>query len=185
MTIFWENAGVAAARQSQNIYQETFASKTFLSEQSADIRAPKASSCARQERVEASAGPMRQEAGWPRATGRAMSVRVLWAWRKPDFHSTLLHAGAGFAYIGLMEIDPVYLLQLTVNGVMLGLLYALIAVGLALIFGVLEIINFAHGELLMIGAYAMAFALPALGLLLLARAGCRVLVPVAYCGGLL
>jgi branched-chain amino acid transport system permease protein len=63
-----------------------------------------------------------------------------------------------------MEIDPVYLLQLTVNGVMLGLLYALIAVGLALIFGVLEIINFAHGELLMIGAYAMAFALPAVGL---------------------
>jgi branched-chain amino acid transport system permease protein len=63
-----------------------------------------------------------------------------------------------------MEIDPVYLLQLTVNGVMLGLLYALIAVGLALIFGVLEIINFAHGELLMIGAYAMAVALPAVGL---------------------
>jgi branched-chain amino acid transport system permease protein len=63
-----------------------------------------------------------------------------------------------------MEIDPIYLLQLTVNGAMLGLLYALIAVGLALIFGVLEIINFAHGELLMIGAYAMAFALPAVGL---------------------
>jgi branched-chain amino acid transport system permease protein len=63
-----------------------------------------------------------------------------------------------------MDIDPVYLLQLTVNGVMLGLLYALIAVGLALIFGVLEIINFAHGELLMVGAFAMAFALPAVGL---------------------
>ena len=63
-----------------------------------------------------------------------------------------------------MAIDPVYLLQLTLNGVILGLLYALIAVGLALIFGVLEIINFAHGELLMIGAFAMAFALPAVGL---------------------
>lgn len=63
-----------------------------------------------------------------------------------------------------MSVEPIYLLQLTLNGVMLGLLYALIAVGLALIFGVLEIINFAHGELLMIGAYAMAFALPAFGL---------------------
>ena len=50
-----------------------------------------------------------------------------------------------------MDIDPVYLLQLTVNGIMLGLLYALIAVGLALIFGVLEIVNFAHGEFLMAG----------------------------------
>ncbi len=64
-----------------------------------------------------------------------------------------------------MSADPIYLLQLTLNGVTLGLLYALIAVGLALIFGVLEIINFAHGELLMVGAYAMAFALPAFGLL--------------------
>lgn len=63
-----------------------------------------------------------------------------------------------------MDVDPTYLLQLTLNGIMLGLLYALIAVGLALIFGVLEIINFAHGELLMIGAYAMSFALPAFGL---------------------
>jgi branched-chain amino acid transport system permease protein len=64
-----------------------------------------------------------------------------------------------------MEIDAVYLLQLTANGIVLGLLYALIAVGLALIFGVLEIINFAHGEFLMIGGFAMAFALPAVGLL--------------------
>jgi branched-chain amino acid transport system permease protein len=64
-----------------------------------------------------------------------------------------------------MTIDAVYLLQLTLNGIALGLLYALIAVGLSLIFGVMEIINFAHGEFLMLGAYAMTFALPVLGLL--------------------
>lgn len=63
-----------------------------------------------------------------------------------------------------MDVTPVYLLQLTLNGLMLGLLYALIAVGLALIFGVLEVINFAHGELLMLGAFAMALALPYFGL---------------------
>ena len=64
-----------------------------------------------------------------------------------------------------MTIDATYLLQLTLNGITLGLIYALIAVGLSLIFGVMEIINFAHGELLMLGAYAMAFALPVVGLL--------------------
>jgi branched-chain amino acid transport system permease protein len=64
-----------------------------------------------------------------------------------------------------MAVDPIYLLQLTLNGIILGLLYALIAAGLTLIFGVLEIINFAHGELLMVGAFAMAFALPTVGLL--------------------
>lgn len=64
-----------------------------------------------------------------------------------------------------MTIDAVYLLQLMLNGLALGLLYALIAVGLSLIFGVMEIINFAHGELLMLGAFAMTFALPVMGLL--------------------
>jgi branched-chain amino acid transport system permease protein len=64
-----------------------------------------------------------------------------------------------------MTITGTYLLQLTLNGITLGLLYALIAVGLSLIFGVMEIINFAHGEFLMLGAFAMAFALPVLGLL--------------------
>jgi branched-chain amino acid transport system permease protein len=64
-----------------------------------------------------------------------------------------------------MTIDAAYLLQLTLNGIALGLLYALIAVGLSLIFGVMEIINFAHGELLMLGAFAMTFALPVVGLL--------------------
>src|SRR4030095_1118491 len=64
-----------------------------------------------------------------------------------------------------MTVTGTYLLQLTLNGITLGLLYALIAVGLSLIFGVMEIINFAHGELLMLGAFAMCFALPVMGLL--------------------
>jgi branched-chain amino acid transport system permease protein len=64
-----------------------------------------------------------------------------------------------------MNITGTYLLQLTLNGLTLGLLYALIAVGLSLIFGVMEIINFAHGEFLMLGAFVMAFALPVMGLL--------------------
>lgn len=63
-----------------------------------------------------------------------------------------------------MSIDPTYMLELTLNGLMLGLLYALIAAGLALIFGVLQIVNFAHGELMMLGSFTMALALPLFGL---------------------
>ena len=80
-----------------------------------------------------------------------------------------------------MEVDATYLAQLTANGIILGLLYALIAVGLALIFGVLQIINFAHGELLMIGAYAMTFMLPAVGLLYWPSLAVAMAV-VALCG---
>jgi branched-chain amino acid transport system permease protein len=63
-----------------------------------------------------------------------------------------------------MTVDLAYVLELILNGLMLGLLYALIAVGLALIFGVLQIVNFAHGELMMLGSFTMALVLPLFGL---------------------
>jgi len=44
-------------------------------------------------------------------------------------------------------------LQQLVNGVTIGLVYALIAIGLTLVFGILDVINFAHGELYMLGAF--------------------------------
>ena len=44
-------------------------------------------------------------------------------------------------------------LQQVVNGVTIGVVYALIAVGLTLVFGILDVINFAHGEFYMIGAF--------------------------------
>ena len=56
------------------------------------------------------------------------------------------------------------LLQTPASGVLIGLIYALVAIGLTMIFGVMEIVNFAHGEFLMLGMYASfwLFALLAL-----------------------
>jgi len=56
------------------------------------------------------------------------------------------------------------LLQTLASGVLIGLIYALVAIGLTMIFGVMDIVNFAHGEFLMLGMYASfwMFALLAL-----------------------
>jgi len=45
------------------------------------------------------------------------------------------------------------LLQQLINGLTLGAVYALIALGYTMVYGILELINFAHGEIYMIGAY--------------------------------
>ncbi|MFY9235093.1 MAG: branched-chain amino acid ABC transporter permease [Fimbriimonadaceae bacterium] len=47
--------------------------------------------------------------------------------------------------------------QQIVNGVLLGTIYALIALGYTMVYGVLKLINFAHGEVFMLGAYASLF----------------------------
>ena len=59
-------------------------------------------------------------------------------------------------------IDPYYLQQLTI-GISLGMVYALMAIGFTLIFGVLNVVNFAHGEVYTIGAFAGIMAIAAFG----------------------
>lgn len=46
------------------------------------------------------------------------------------------------------------MLQQTLNGISLGCVYALLALGYTMVYGILQLINFAHGEVYMVGAYA-------------------------------
>ena len=78
-------------------------------------------------------------------------------------------------------------LQQLLNGLSLGAIYALIALGYTMVYGVLRFINFAHADLFMVGAFLGYFGgrlVPAgtlvggLGVLALAMAGCAVLVSV-------
>lgn len=55
-------------------------------------------------------------------------------------------------------MDTTVLFQALVSGLLFGGVFALAAVGLTLIFGVLKIINFAHGEFVMLGMYLSYFA---------------------------
>ena len=61
-------------------------------------------------------------------------------------------------------LSPVILIPAVLNGLMTGAIYALIALGLTLIYGVLHIINFAHGALLTAVMFAAFFAYSLLGL---------------------
>jgi len=58
--------------------------------------------------------------------------------------------------LGRAQIDV--FAQLGVSTVLLGGIYALIAVGLTLIFGIMRVVNFAHGEFLMLGMYTAFWA---------------------------
>ncbi|MBV2182707.1 MAG: branched-chain amino acid ABC transporter permease [Castellaniella sp.] len=57
-----------------------------------------------------------------------------------------------------------YFSLLTINGLVIGLIFALTAAGLTLIFSVLRVVNFSHGALYMMGGYASYYAIRYLGL---------------------
>ena len=72
-------------------------------------------------------------------------------------------------------------LQQFINGLSLGSIYALIALGYTMVYGIVTLINFAHGDIMMMGAYAGYFVLVALG----ATSGgfaAALLVAMVFCG---
>lgn len=67
-------------------------------------------------------------------------------------------------------------LQQLINGLALGAIYALIALGYTMVYGVLRFINFAHGDVFMLGAFAGYFLSPVVN---------RILPAQSYVGGML
>jgi branched-chain amino acid transport system permease protein len=83
-------------------------------------------------------------------------------------------------------------LQQLINGLVLGSVYALVALGYTMVYGILELINFAHGEITMMGAMvalavigALGVAAPGLPGVVLLGAGLLVAIPVCMALGLL
>ena len=54
-------------------------------------------------------------------------------------------------------------LQQLINGISLGSIYALIALGYTMVYGIIKLINFAHGEVFMIGAFIGYYSITGLG----------------------
>src|SRR5690349_2281311 len=78
-------------------------------------------------------------------------------------------------------LSPIILVPAILNGLLTGAVYALVALGLTLIYGVLHIINFAHGALLTVAMFAAFFAYQLFGLdPYLAAIG---LTPIFFCLG--
>jgi branched-chain amino acid transport system permease protein len=61
-------------------------------------------------------------------------------------------------------VDPTILAAAAINGLLMGGIYTLVASGLTLIYGVLHIINFAHGSMLMLAMFAVYFLLTKAGI---------------------
>lgn len=76
---------------------------------------------------------------------RKFSVRSIILW--------LILAFVGFGLANAFRGDPVYFIQQVINGMAQGAIFALIALGYTMVYGIIELINFAHGDVYMFGAF--------------------------------
>jgi branched-chain amino acid transport system permease protein len=75
-------------------------------------------------------------------------------WKKYIFISVIILL---FLFLYILSFGIQASLQQLVNGIQLGSIYALIALGYTMIYGIIRLINFAHGDLFMFGAYISCF----------------------------
>src|SRR6476620_7270182 len=78
-------------------------------------------------------------------------------WPGPGRATFVLRGSAG------REVDTQKFIQLTIDALTLGSVYALIALGYTLVYGVLKLLNFAHGDVFMVGSFIGYGVLKVLG----------------------
>ena len=82
---------------------------------------------------------------------------------RPGFSDTAGHRGGGSCLPHLFT-EPLLFLQIVLSGLQLGFVYALIALGYTMVYGIVKLINFAHGDVFMCGAFVSYFAVAQFGL---------------------
>ncbi len=76
----------------------------------------------------------------------------------------LLAAGIVYGIIGLIRLNgSVFFIQAVLDGLKLGFVYALIALGYTMVYGIVRLINFAHCDVFMVGAFASYYAITRFG----------------------
>lgn len=71
---------------------------------------------------------------------------------------------AAFQIIRSLIENPLLFLQQVINGLQLGFVYALIALGYTMVYGIVRLINFAHGDVFMVGAFISFYSISRFGL---------------------
>jgi len=99
------------------------------------------------------------------------TIRPSRAWARPDIANTIFLVLCAAVLVGLVVLAvsrPTFFFQILVFGAADGAIYALVAIGYTMVYGIIELINFAHGDVFTLGAF---FALPLLGALGLNEGG--------------
>jgi branched-chain amino acid transport system permease protein len=75
-----------------------------------------------------------------------------------------LAVGILWGIVALVRVNgPVFFIQAIIDGLRLGFMYALIALGYTMVYGIVRLINFAHGDVFMVGSFASFYAITRYG----------------------
>jgi branched-chain amino acid transport system permease protein len=112
---------------------------------------------------------MQQTTTAPKSTAVVRRSGAHLAWIGWAFMA-LVGAGALWLVLSQAVKNPTLFVQNVLDGLKLGFVYALIALGYTMVYGIVRLINFAHGDVFMVGAFVSFYAVSRFGLHLWAAA---------------